>query len=300
MTAARLRLSDKDKIMNRIELLGKSTAVCLLLLSSVIPLRALDTADSDAEIYTGSLFRLSPVTDGVLLGTGLALDITAKITENKLSQISFADENGFDTSCVNQLDRLFMMPYSKTIDYTSTVLTCTTMLTPVLLLTTGKKEWLTIGTMYAESLMFSWGIKEMMKNGISRYRPYMYESSIPADKAENDDCMQSFPSGHTSLAFTGASFTTFVFCRYYPDSPWTIPFIAGSYTLAAATAALRITGGNHYLTDVLAGAVVGTVSGLLIPWLHTSVFQRKNSKAGTVKLYAFEATLYGIDVVIRF
>lgn len=286
--------------MNRIELLGKSTAVCLLMLSSVIPLRALDAAYSGADIDSDRIFRLSPVTDGVLLGTGIALDIAAKITENRLSPFSFADENGFDVSRVNQLDRLFMMPYSKTIDYTSTVLTCTAILTPALLLTTGKKEWLTIGTMYAESLMFSWGIKEMMKNGISRYRPYMYESSFPADKVENGDCMQSFPSGHTTLAFTGAAFTTFVFCRYYPDSPWTIPVIAGSYTLAAATAALRIAGGNHYLTDVLTGAAVGTVSGLLIPWLHTSVFHRKNNESGTVKPYAFEATPYGIDVVIRF
>lgn len=287
--------------MNSTVRLKKTPAVFLLLLSSVFTMQALDMADSHMlRPDSGSIFQLNPVTDGILLGTGLTLDITAKIIENKLTTVSFADENGYDTASVNQFDRLFMRPYSKPLDYTATILTCTTILTPALLFTTEKKEWLTIGTMYAESLMLSWGIKEMMKNCISRYRPYMYFSDFPADKVEDGDYMQSFPSGHTTLAFTGAAFTTFVFCSYFPDSPWTIPVIAGSYTLAAASAALRIASGSHYMTDVLTGAAIGTVSGLLVPLLHTYVFQRRNNTAGSVKPYAFEATPYGFDVVLRF
>ena len=299
MTVVQIQLSHKK--MNSTVRLRKTPAVFLLLLSSAFTMHALDMADSHTlRPDSGSIFQLNPVTDGILLGTGLTLNITARIIENKLTTVSFADENGYDAVSVNQFDRLLMRPYSKALDYTATILTCTTILTPALLLTTEKKEWLTIGTMYAESLMLSWGIKEMMKDCISRYRPYMYFSDFPADKVEDGDYMQSFPSGHTTLAFTGAAFTTFVFCSYFPDSPWTIPVIAGSYTLAAATAALRIAGGSHYLTDVLAGAAVGTVSGLLVPLLHTYVFKRTNNEAGHIKPYAFEAAPYGFDVVIRF
>ena len=49
-------------------------------------------------------------------------------------------------------------------------------------------------------------------------------------------------------------------------SPW-VPCSAG-YTLAAATAMLRVVADMHYITDVGIGAFVGTSVGLLIPWLH--------------------------------
>jgi undecaprenyl-diphosphatase len=38
-----------------------------------------------------------------------------------------------------------------------------------------------------------------------------------------------------------------------------------SYALALATAALRVGSGNHFLSDVVAGALIGTVSGIVIP-----------------------------------
>lgn len=30
-----------------------------------------------------------------------------------------------------------------------------------------------------------------------------------------------------------------------------------------------LSGGNHFLTDVLAGAALGSAVGFLVPWLHT-------------------------------
>ena len=40
--------------------------------------------------------------------------------------------------------------------------------------------------------------------------------------------------------------------------------------MAAATALLRIFSGNHFPTDVAAGAVIGTIYGIGVPWLHKS------------------------------
>ena len=47
-----------------------------------------------------------------------------------------------------------------------------------------------------------------------------------------------------------------------------IPVVAGSFTLATLTAVLRVLGGNHFATDVITGAVVGTSVGFLVPFLH--------------------------------
>ena len=37
---------------------------------------------------------------------------------------------------------------------------------------------------------------------------------------------------------------------------------------------MRVASGSHFLTDVLAGAVIGTASGILVPMIHTAIFKR--------------------------
>ena len=122
--------------------------------------------------------------------------------------------------------------------------------------------------MYAETMLFAYGFKELAKAVFDRPRPYMYFDDFPIEEIQKGDWNSSFFSGHTTLSFAAATFTTYVFCKYKPESKWKIPVIATSYTLAAATAAMRILSGNHFLTDVAIGAVVGSITGLLIPFWH--------------------------------
>lgn len=64
----------------------------------------------------------------------------------------------------------------------------------------------------------------------------------------------SFPSGHTTQAFALASVTAFTF----DDQP----LIGGfSFLIAACVGAARINGNDHYLSDVLTGAALGTTVG---------------------------------------
>ncbi len=66
--------------------------------------------------------------------------------------------------------------------------------------------------------------------------------------------MASFPSGHTASAF--ALFSVLVFIN--PHSKWnTLWFI-----LAVGVGYSRIYLGNHFLADVLCGAVIGVLSGM--------------------------------------
>ena len=125
--------------------------------------------------------------------------------------------------------------------------------------------------MYAEAFLLANGIKELTKTFVSRPRPYMYFDGYPQKKLDEGDWDDSFFSGHTALAFTGAAFTSYVFAKYNPDSPWRFAVAAGTYTLAAATGIMRVAGGNHFVTDVLVGAAVGTACGILVPWLHTKI-----------------------------
>ena len=104
----------------------------------------------------------------------------------------------------------------------------------------------------------------------------MYYSGAPEDDLKNGDWKNSFPSGHTSICFTTAAFTSYVFSQYYPESGWKWGVTGISFGLAGTVAALRMAGGCHYFTDVFTGALIGTVSGFIIPWIHTRVPARKN------------------------
>ena len=161
-----------------------------------------------------------------------------------------------------------MRPYSKKFDLLGTGFELATAITPLVFLSVPTTEWTTISGMYAETMIFAYGFKEFAKTIFDRPRPYMYFDSFPSSKVAKGDWNSSFFSGHTTLSFAAATFTTYVFCKYKPESKWKIPVIATSYTLAAATAAMRILSGNHFLTDVAIGAVVGSITGLLIPFWH--------------------------------
>ncbi len=108
----------------------------------------------------------------------------------------------------------------------------------------------------------------------SRRRPYVQECGVTIDP-EDEMCSsgarwRSFFSGHTSQAFAGAV-TTCVFHARLPlyggGSREAVPCVA-MVALATLTGALRMAGDMHWYTDVLTGALVGTVVGALVPALR--------------------------------
>lgn len=235
---------------------------CILILHST---SAWASGDDNAEYL-----KLRPLTDGLLLGGGLLLNAGDIVLENMLEpEGGWVFDVAPNIAMVNPLDRVFVFPYSGPLNTVSDILAGCALLTPAILAAAPVKEWPVIGIMYAESVIWAWGLKVLGKNLVHRLRPYMYGDEYPKDKITNGDFKQSFPSGHTTLAFTGASFCTYVFGRYLGDSPWKVPVITISWSLAAASAALRVASGSHFPTDVIAGAAIGVLSGLLVPWLHT-------------------------------
>lgn len=210
-------------------------------------------------------FSLHLVTDSVLTASALGLNLVPI-----LMPANGAPETGtiFSTTSVPEIDRWAMRPYSSALDLGGDILQYAAFLSPLVLLAAPHEEWVTIGVMYAETALLAWGFKELGKSLVSRPRPYMYFESAPTEALADGDWDDAFPSGHTTLAFAGASFASYVFSVYYPNSVWRIPVIAGAYTLAAATAVMRVSSGNHFPSDVLVGAVLGTACGILVPMLH--------------------------------
>ncbi|MDP2338890.1 MAG: phosphatase PAP2 family protein [Bacteroidota bacterium] len=71
----------------------------------------------------------------------------------------------------------------------------------------------------------------------------------------------SFPSGHTTFAFAGA---TVLYHEFIDTDPW---LAYSGYFVATATGCLRMTNRAHWLPDVLTGAGIGILTGNLVYYL---------------------------------
>lgn len=146
---------------------------------------------------------------------------------------------------------------------------------------------------YAEALSFTLASKNALKAMFPRTRPYAYGSGI-LEEAELSEINESFPSGHTAIAFCSAASISLYALTFMKDEPLTPYIIGSSYALALGTGALRIASGSHYLSDVLTGAILGSAFGFAVPYFHIFI---KEDKIDAVSLKALPS---GLALVIKF
>ena len=250
-------------------------------------------------VGSGDYFVLNPITDPILIGSGIGLFVVDLNLHRFKNNRSF-DGTLYDRDDVSAFDRWAMRPYSRALDITGDVFIGCTMATPLVFASVDKHEWITIGLMYAETMLLTHVVKDLIKSLTFRPRPYMYFDGYPQKYVDSGDWNNSFPSGHTMQAFAAASFTSFVFAMYFPGSLWNIPVSVGSYALAATVAVLRLSSGNHFLTDVLFGAAFGTVFGIGVPLLHRIGIGTKDSSAKKKRGASLTVLPNGFQAVVRF
>lgn len=141
--------------------------------------------------------------------------------------------------------------------------------TPILLYSAGiihqnktiKEKALYIG----EATLAAAIISTSLKYSIDRERPFeKYPNEI--DKA-SDAGSPSFPSGHTSSAFSTATSLSMAFPKWYVIVP--------SYAWASSVAYSRMHLGVHYPSDVLAGAIIGSGSAYLSYYLNKKLLNKR-------------------------
>ena len=103
----------------------------------------------------------------------------------------------------------------------------------------------------------------ILKNLFARIRPCDVNTQIQLLIARPDDF--SFPSGHTAASFAAAVILFLQLPKKYG-----IPALI----LAVLISFSRLYLGVHYPTDVLAGAVSGTLIALAVHW----IFEKKKEK----------------------
>lgn len=112
----------------------------------------------------------------------------------------------------------------------------------------------------------------LLKTSIDRTRPFVtYPDDIHKHSVAGS---KSYPSGHTSMAFSAATSISLQYPKWY--------VIAPAFIYASGVGYSRMYLGVHYPTDVLAGAVLGAGSSFVTHYTFKFIKKRwelKHSKA---------------------
>ena len=112
-----------------------------------------------------------------------------------------------------------------------------------------------------------------LKNFVGRGRPRVHADENYKDPYDfnfgrgwKDEDYRSFPSGHTTMAFAAAAAVTAESKRWWPGARWVVaPVMYGGATLIGVA---RMYTDNHWASDVVGGAAIGSFAGWKVVRYH--------------------------------
>ena len=108
----------------------------------------------------------------------------------------------------------------------------------------------------------------------------------------------SFPSGHTATAFSGAEF---LWQEYKDVNIW---YGISGYIVATGTGFFRIYNSRHWLSDVVMGAGIGILSTKVAYWIYPYVQSKlfrssKNTTAAIAPFYNGKQLGFGLIMNLK-
>lgn len=198
----------------------------------------------------------------------------SEIAKHKLSMTEW-DGTQYKLEDVNKLDAFFAQDYSQLLDDAGTYfcafsnLFCCVIcfLLPFIAALRSKKSVKKVFFdffLFVETWIYTRAVYSLLKTSMGRIRPYMYFPN-PSEKGILEcDFDRSWPSGHTSSAFLALGFMAgwFLFEKISGKSKKLCILVEA--VLCIVTGVLRVLSGNHFFTDVLTGALIGSVVGFAV------------------------------------
>jgi membrane-associated phospholipid phosphatase len=129
-----------------------------------------------------------------------------------------------------------------------------------------------LGLHGTEALLVGEAVAVVIKNVVGRQRPYVTPRNSRSYQLfrgfGGGGDYRSFPSGHTVAAFAAAAAVTAETSRNAPSTTWIVaPVMYGGAALAGMS---RMYNNQHWASDVVIGAAIGTFAGLKIVRFHDS------------------------------
>ena len=192
-----------------------------------------------------------------------------KITISILICVSFnyANAQNFDINLLKQINPRYPSSNTwRTISSTAEPLSVAIPLSMAMVSLINNDHKMEINSYEAGASLLAAGVITMgMKSVLKRQRPYVtYPNDIYPDEIDNG---YSMPSAHSSLAFATATSIFLNYKKWYVAVPL--------YAWATSVSYSRMYLGQHYPTDVMAGAAVGIGSAYLCHWLNKKYFLKR-------------------------
>ncbi|HET6402597.1 MAG TPA: phosphatase PAP2 family protein [Candidatus Kapabacteria bacterium] len=259
-------------------------AAIVMLFSAALPMRAhtqpfekvVPAIARDAAFTNGNAYSIDDpwVTGSVILAGGVGgfwwvFDHKPDLTDSELRAINPDHVPIFDRISLHQNVALVhrWMNYAHIGQGIGASMPVLLLLDPAI-----RRNWFDILTYALEADMAELAFYTLSPLGprwVTRYRPLVYyadDSGCEINRREGYN-KASFYSGHVASFATTAFFMATVYSDYRPAASKTL-----LYTCAAlptlAMGFIRFMTLDHFPSDILAGCVIGTAFGLLMPHLH--------------------------------
>ena len=229
-----------------------------------------DTIPSVVNVKDSKVYKLKPGIDIPItaIGTGWSLYAFTEIYSKEES----SEEKilSLNVNNIPSFDRHGASVYHPDADKVGNALFYSAMPLPIVLLFDKaiRKDAAKIAFLYLESMSITGLIYTGSVYLADRYRPYAYNSEVPMDKRTRGGAKNSFFAGHVALVGTSTFFIAKVINDYHPDGKarW-VPFTVAALA-TGTTGLMRYRGGQHFLSDILLGTTLGTLTGILVPQFH--------------------------------
>lgn len=251
----------------------------------ILPLLLLVAAASEpaAPVDPPVVYRLRAEVDApVIAGAAAAITVPALFASDIIRE-----RCPCDPSEINGLDRGAVGNHSAFADVASDATAAAAMVVPPLLdlIDVGHGEaFQSDAVVFAETLLVNGALVQIAKYTVQRPLPRTYAGD--ASLIHSPGGYRSFYSGHTSTVFAALTSTAMTVRLRYGERwwPWGIAVGVGS-----SVALERVAGGRHFPSDVMVGAVAGSLVGIAVPALH--------AKESPVTLVP---SAHGLAVALRF
>jgi membrane-associated phospholipid phosphatase len=122
----------------------------------------------------------------------------------------------------------------------------------------------------AESALGAMALGNVMTLAVARPRPFLYGTEAPLAERNSTNASFSFVSSHTSFTAATAISTYMTLHRRHPGATWPNVVLGVGLAATAFVGSARVLGGAHFISDAVAGAIVGVSVGVLVPSLHAA------------------------------
>lgn len=127
-------------------------------------------------------------------------------------------------------------------------------------------KYITVAIALFSAIIARFGLKEILIRIFPEARPYVADSNlIPIIGPQIGEEMQSFPSGHAIFYFAIATIV------YIQNKRLGIIFYIGAILMGVG----RVLSNVHYTNDIVAGAIIGSITAFVINYIYYRNFNSK-------------------------